>query len=67
MQNSKGFTIVELLIVVVVVVILGLITFNIVRSVSDPSYNYCENYKYSSMGDVPASCVDYFISGEGRR
>lgn len=65
MQKQRGFTIVELLIVLVVVFILGVLIVTIVRSVSDPNFNYCDTYRYSSVRDVPVSCFDYLTNGGG--
>jgi prepilin-type N-terminal cleavage/methylation domain-containing protein len=67
MQKQKGFTIVEVLIVIVIVVIIGLILLTIGRAMFDPSYNYCDSYRYSSFGDVPVSCVDYLTNGAGKQ
>lgn len=63
MRNQKGFTIVEVLIVVVIAFIIGIFVFAAVSGLKGG--NYCDMYRYSSMSDVPASCVDYFLNGDG--
>ena len=61
-MNSKGFTIIEMLIVAVIVGILIFMAITAIKALNGG--NYCDMYRYAPISDVPASCWDYF-SNEG--
>lgn len=62
MKNNKGFTMVELLIVLVVALVIGMITYTIIKAATGNG-NYCDYYKYSSVSDTPVSCYNYLKGG----
>lgn len=59
-MKQKGFTIVELLIVIVIIGILVALAATTFKGIKDKNFNWCDTYKYSSIKDVPAECFRYF-------
>lgn len=68
-MKSKGFTIVELLIVIVIFAILATLVTVTFTGIKDKQKNSklpdCDTYGSYALKDVPARCVQYF-EGSGK-
>lgn len=59
---KKAFTLIELLIVIAIIGILATIVVMTIKGVGGNGEINCEVFKYRSINNMPAQCINHFIN-----